>query len=132
MYSNNEERKLVHEIEHRLAVDLQHLLCDDAGSKYVWTDTTLHLMEVVYYLYKENLMINNYGTNYTKKRIAEMACKVFGKRMPANIGTYLTRVRTMKGQRSHTLVDMNIYRIKHDGCYFGLTESVEKKCVSDA
>lgn len=122
-----EDRRKVHEVEYRLAMELKEYLCGNWEGKVRWTDTRMHLMEVIHYLYQEDLMKDEMGMSVSKKCIAMRACQVFDVTMPCNMSTYLTRMRNNKGVRSRLLVDENLYNMTHYGEYFGLKRSVVRK-----
>lgn len=122
----NEKRRQRREMEHRLALDLQGYLCGEKKGRVKWIDSRTHLMEVIQYLYQEGLMKDEFGMNMKKVAIADMVFGFFGLQMPRNLSTYLTRIRNIKGVKSMTLVDMNVYYQDHNNGYLGL-----QRCVSE-
>lgn len=115
------------QVERMLAEELLEFMNGEKDRKLEWTGTVAHLVEVVHYLFLACIIKDENGLAATKKSIAQRAFGMFGRKMPCNLSTYVSRIGRMKGVRSMSLLEMNVASMESDKGYMGLKKMVKQR-----
>lgn len=118
---NNEK---ITEMKIALGKQLLYYITENTEDNLVWTDTKTHLIELVQYIYDNNLLVDEYGISLSKMRIAQMACSRFQVTMPRNLSTYRSNINNNQGRRSKTLLSMAMYIKEKSGGDFTINKLI--------
>lgn len=112
------------EIERLLAEEFLQII-GEKNAKMRWTGSTVHLIELVKYVYENNELTDDNGILLSRNALARRILMRMHVRIPKNLSVYFQRSCSMKGVRNLSLLDMSVARQRKGSAIVRVTQYVE-------